>query len=111
MIPETRSQTILEQTYDWLLSISGQLATECLKSTIIEKKEQFLQQLQMNDLHFLSSQSFKTNYEWELFFKIQNVLRLFDLRLEEVCRCDFNFANMKDRQEERLREKAERLGL
>ena len=108
---ETSSKTILEQTYDWLLSINGQPATQTLKDTLICKKEQFLNHLKLNDLHFLLDKTFKSSYEWELFYKIQEVLQLLDLRIQEISRCDFEFANMQDRQEERLREKAKSLGI
>ena len=107
---QTSSKTILEQTYDWL-SINGQLATPILKDALICRKEQFLNHLELNDLHFLLNKPFKSSYEWELFYKIQEVLQLFDLRIQEISRCDFEFANIQDRQEERLREKAKNLGI
>ena len=34
-----------------------------------------------------------------------------DLKIQEISRCDFEFANLQDRQEERLREKAKNLGI
>lgn len=108
---QTSSKTILEQTYDWLLYIDGQPATQVLKDTLICRKEQFLNYLELNDLHFLLNKPFKSSYEWELFYKIQEVLQLFDLRIQEISRCDFEFANIQDRQEERLREKAKNLGI
>lgn len=106
---QTSSKTIFEQTYYWLLSIDGQPATQILKNTLTCRKEQFLNHLELNDLHFLLNKPFKSSYEWELFYKIQEVLQLFDLRIQEISRCDFEFANIQDRQEERLREKAKNL--
>ena len=38
-------KTVLERTYDWLLSINGQPATQILKDTLICRKEQFLNQV------------------------------------------------------------------
>lgn len=104
-------KTILEQTYNWLLSINGQPATQILKDTLIYRKEEFLNHLELNDLHFLLNKPFKSSYEWELFYKIQEVLQSFDLKIQEISRCDFEFANIQDRQEERLREKAKNLGI
>lgn len=108
---QTSSKTIFEQTYYWLLSIDGQPATQILKNTLTCRKEQFLNHLELNDLHFILNKPFKSSYEWELFYKIQEVLQLFDLRIQEISRCDFEFANIQDRQEERLREKAKNLGI
>ena len=107
MCENVDEDTQLQSIYNYIMSLSGRVATPQLLQEILERRQDFITYLQQQGLYYILSADIKNSLMWEVTEKIQTILKLFDDRIYEFRRLDFDTSNIDDLQESMLRKKLE----
>ena len=99
--------TQLESIYDYIMSLSGRIATPDLLDELLCRRQEFIIYLRQNGLYYLLTPDIKDSFMWQIVDKIQNILKLFDERIYELRRMDFNMVALDYLQQDTLKRKLE----